>query len=289
MKNHMFSIIIPTLGRTTEVGCLLNSISKQTNRSFEVIIVDQNQDNRLDPIVQHYSADFPILHLKVDFRGAARARNYGFQYATGKVLNFADDDSTMCPNTLSVIEHSFKKINADALFGPITDPINGNPIMHFIHRNALVKKSNIYRTCIECNMFIKKTVFDKEGGFDDRLGVGTHFGAEEGGDLFLRLLYHDYKLYYLNKVLFHHPEKKEYNDFRRARSYAIGYGGFVRKHLHEYHRFRPVLSLLYFSFKALVSIVLFTILGRMNRARYNKEVFCGRFIGFKEWGRIYEK
>ena len=47
-----FSIVIPTIGREKELEKLLESIKQQNYKKFEVIIVDQNQDNRLTKVVK---------------------------------------------------------------------------------------------------------------------------------------------------------------------------------------------------------------------------------------------
>ena len=42
-----FSLIVPTLGRTTEVAKLFASIVDQGREDVEVIVVDQNDDERV--------------------------------------------------------------------------------------------------------------------------------------------------------------------------------------------------------------------------------------------------
>lgn len=72
----ILSIVIPTLGRASEVRELLKSIelSKIENLSFEIVIVDQNFSNLLDPIVREFTQKgFLIKHFKVDFREIGRA------------------------------------------------------------------------------------------------------------------------------------------------------------------------------------------------------------------------
>ena len=49
-----FSLIMGTLGRVEEVGAFLASLQRQDHRDFELLIVDQNPDERLAPLVEQY-------------------------------------------------------------------------------------------------------------------------------------------------------------------------------------------------------------------------------------------
>ena len=47
-----FSLIVPTAGRTTEVAEFLASIVAQNRNDVEVIVVDQNDDDRIVPLLR---------------------------------------------------------------------------------------------------------------------------------------------------------------------------------------------------------------------------------------------
>ena len=57
-----FSLILATVDRTGEVERLLDSLDSQTHREFELIVVDQNKDERLVPLLRAYRERFSILH-----------------------------------------------------------------------------------------------------------------------------------------------------------------------------------------------------------------------------------
>ena len=87
----IFSLITSTVGRTAELQKLLASIDQQTCRSFELVVVDQNTDDRLVPILEKYQEKFRIVHARSG-RGVSRGRNVGVNYASGQILTFPDDD-----------------------------------------------------------------------------------------------------------------------------------------------------------------------------------------------------
>ena len=58
-----FSLIVATKNRVNEVDRLLHSLVAQSHRDFEVILVDQNIDDRLSDVVNCYSPLFPLTHI----------------------------------------------------------------------------------------------------------------------------------------------------------------------------------------------------------------------------------
>ena len=82
-----FSLVLATVGRTDELRRFLAHLDTQTHREFELVVVDQNKDERLKPILEPYRGKFPILHLPSE-QGLSRARNVGIEHARGDVIGF---------------------------------------------------------------------------------------------------------------------------------------------------------------------------------------------------------
>jgi glycosyltransferase involved in cell wall biosynthesis len=87
-----FSLIVSTINRINELERRFKSLTTQDDDNFEVVVVDQNLDDRLEGIVTSYNQQFPILHLKQTQRGLSRARNLGRSHVKGDVIEF----STSC-------------------------------------------------------------------------------------------------------------------------------------------------------------------------------------------------
>src|SRR5215472_5711239 len=86
----MFSLIIATLNRVDEIDHLLQSLEAQTFKDFEVMVVDQNPDDRLQSVLQSH----PVLsfrHLR-SAPGLSKARNVGLPHAKDDIIAFPDDD-----------------------------------------------------------------------------------------------------------------------------------------------------------------------------------------------------
>ena len=95
-----FSLVLCTINRKEEVDKFLQSLSRQTLSEFEVIIVDQNKDGLLDPVIAKWRESLTIEHVKVDFQGLSRARNFGIKYIKEGLIAFPDDDCEYHPSTL---------------------------------------------------------------------------------------------------------------------------------------------------------------------------------------------
>lgn len=270
------SIIIPTLGRKTELDCLLESIVAQNYSNIEVIVVDQNHDDSLDYIIGKYENKLKIFHEKVNFKGAAKARNYGFQKASGEIINFPDDDAVMAPDILHFVDDFFEHDNDyKAIFGMVQDKDNSKSIQYFKKKDTRVKLCNLYQTTIETSMFIKKETFQEIGMYDEKFGIGTYFGAEEGADLVSRLLYRKTKMMYVAKPFFYHPNKRDYTLLDRAYNFGLGFGALVYKHIKVYKRIYPMFF--YWILKALKNVLEMLV----AIITLNKQMLKYNYIGLK--------
>ena len=86
-----FDLVVATVGRTDELGRLLDSLAAQDYERLRVVVVDQNDDERLAPILAGRALQ--LEHVR-SVRGLSRARNAGLRLIEGDVVAFPDDDCT---------------------------------------------------------------------------------------------------------------------------------------------------------------------------------------------------
>ncbi|VEH66568.1 membrane protein [Rodentibacter pneumotropicus] len=85
-EEKMFSIIVPSYNRKSEIPALLESLNHQTNKDFEVVIID---DNSQDPVVVEKFYPFKVNVIRNETnQGAAESRNIGARAATEEWLLF---------------------------------------------------------------------------------------------------------------------------------------------------------------------------------------------------------
>lgn len=252
------SILVPTIGRVKEVGELLNSIyCSNLNFYYEIIIIDQNNTNDLDSIVNYYSDRLPIKHHKVNFKGLSKAKNYGVKVALGKYISFPDDDCKVLENTYSVAFEILEKENADMVFGKCIDELMNDSVLKFKRQPYTLNKNNMLGGFVEATVICKKLIFDKYQ-FDENMGAGTFFGAEEGFDWLYRILTQsNFKAYYSPEILFYHPQvimqKGDDASLKRVFTYRCGSSYLFNKHNFVFKYYKRLLlsffaSIFYFIF-----------------------------------------
>jgi GT2 family glycosyltransferase len=187
------SLILATYGRADELSRCLETLSTQEDRNFEVLVMDQNPDDRLVDTITHYQdRGVEIRHERLPKPGLSEARNQGLRKAAGDVIGFPDDDCWYEPRTVACIRRAFA---ADAsLAGVVADWVEQTTAGGNAHRNSdLTLSLAAWRNfrggaASSISLFLKRTLLLDLHGFDDRLGVGKWYGAAEETDLVLRAL-----------------------------------------------------------------------------------------------------
>ncbi|NBH75782.1 glycosyltransferase family 2 protein [Rodentibacter pneumotropicus] len=120
----MFSIIVPSYNRKSEIPALLESLNHQTNKDFEVVIID---DNSQDPVVVEKFYPFKVNVIRNETnQGAAESRNIGARAATEEWLLFLDDDDRFAENKCE----------------RLAEEINKHPDINFIYHPAKCEMVN---------------------------------------------------------------------------------------------------------------------------------------------------
>ena len=218
-----------TYGRSKEIKNFLNSLKNQTYKNFELIVIDQNEDNKVYEIIKEFENGFEIKYFKVNFKGLSKSRNYGINYISGDIIAFPDDDCEYPENLLENVLKFFEKNHYDILsIMAIDKDSEKENLNRWLKFSSIVNVFNILRTISSPCLFIKlKTKSDIF--FDESFGVGSSFPSAEEMELIFRLLKKGYKGYFERNLFIYHPYKEDSKE--RAYHYGIGMGAFFKKHL----------------------------------------------------------
>jgi len=115
---HKFSIIVPVYNRPYEVNELLQSMTIQTDKDFEVIIVEDGSTNRCELICEYFKDQLDITYYYKNNSGPGQSRNYGCKKATGNYFIFLDSDCILPPDYFKIVKKELSNNPIDAFGGP---------------------------------------------------------------------------------------------------------------------------------------------------------------------------
>jgi len=227
-------MVMCTRGRQVEIEAFLESLLQQRRRDIELVVVDQNDDDRLMPIISRFSGEFRLLHLHMEGSGAARARNFGLNYVTGDLVGFPDDDCRYLPDYLNAVDHAFSE---DPALGAITGQPTAEEAGHDGESLSGWQDVGIYTVQDRCQEFTIWLRRKQLGAlrYNERMGVGanTPWGADEGPEFLIRFMQKGFTVRYYPRLFVYHPNKiiaVSRKTLARAASYARGRGCLLRLH-----------------------------------------------------------
>jgi len=205
-----FSIIIPVYNRPSEVGELLESLSLQTCKDFEVVIVEDGSTISCDQVVKSYESQLAIRYFVKPNSGRSHTRNYGMQRAVGKYLLFFDSDCIIPPGYFEQVNKDIKETDADCFGGPDRAHSSFTPLQKAISYSMTsflttggIRGSKrgmekfVPRTF---NMGFSKEVYEKVGGFKDMFGEDIDLSTRIKDAGFTVFLFPDAYVYHKRRV-----------------------------------------------------------------------------------------
>jgi glycosyltransferase involved in cell wall biosynthesis len=113
-----FSIIIPLYNRPQEIKELLDTLTLQTYRDFEVLVIEDGSINDAEAIVNTFTDKLNLRYFKKQNEGQGFTRNFGFERAKGDYFVIFDSDCLIPPAYLEIVNNSLASNYLDAYGGP---------------------------------------------------------------------------------------------------------------------------------------------------------------------------
>ncbi len=212
----IISIIIPVYNRAEELAELLETISVQSYRDFEVIIVEDGSQYPCKNVVDKYSEKMEIHYLVQKNQGPGPARNTGAKSAKGRWLIFLDSDCLLPENYLEIVYEAISSDEFDCFGGPDKAHPNFNRIQKAIGyamssilttggiRGAVEKLDIFYPRSF--NLGVLNSVFHAMNGFSS-----MRFG--EDLDFSMRILKKGYMVQLLKEAFVYHKRRDKLSTF----------------------------------------------------------------------------
>ena len=188
-----YSIIVPVYNRPDEVDELLESLSSQTLKDFEVVIVEDGSQKPCKDVCDKYADILDLHYYLKENSGPGQSRNYGVERAKGEYVIVLDSDVVLPDGYLAAVNaqlHSSFLIPhssfCEAWGGPDASHPSFTPVQKAISysmtsffttggiRGGKAKLDKFYPRSF--NMGIRRDVYQQLGGFSKmRFGEDIDF------------------------------------------------------------------------------------------------------------------
>jgi glycosyltransferase involved in cell wall biosynthesis len=216
-----------------------SSILSNAGGNFELLIVDQSEDDATEQALAVYAGDRRFRYVRSSSRGLSAARNVGVEQSTAPIIAFTDDDCRVSTDWLQQISSLFEREpDAALVFGKVSIPeeLKGKGFAADFepHQRAYYHELPPAHVAwgIGANMSARRSLFERLGTFDPLLGAGSLFRAGEEYDLTIRALAAGYKVVNAAEIAVFHLGVREGDEASKlARSYGKGIGATLAKHV----------------------------------------------------------
>jgi len=114
---NMISVVLPTHNFLNSTKNVLDALSKQSLKPFEVIIIDSSPSDDIQTLVNCYDADLNLIYTKVQKAYPGEARNIGVNKSSGQYIAFLDSKTIPKPDWISNAMQKINEENLDLEFG----------------------------------------------------------------------------------------------------------------------------------------------------------------------------
>ncbi len=212
------SIVVAIFNRKDELFELLNSLIAQTDKDFEVIIVDDGSFVDLLPTVETFKEMLNIQYFKKANSGPGLSRNYGANRAKNDWLVFVDSDVIVEKDYIENIKKNLEKTDCAAFggadkahkgFNLLQKAISYSMTSVFTTGGIRGSKKAVTRFQPRSfNMVVNKEIFLKIGGFSEmRIG--------EDPDLSMTIWENGYQTAFFDDIGVYHKRRTDLGKFSK--------------------------------------------------------------------------
>jgi GT2 family glycosyltransferase len=173
--NPKYSVIVPVYNRPEEIQELLASLTQQSVKNFEVIIVEDGSTNSCADVVDSFRDQLTIEYIVQQNAGPGPSRNTGYALAKGEYFVVFDSDCIIPTNYFSIVDQALAAHPFEAWGGPDRAHKNFTVLQRAMaYTMASVLTTGGIRGAKKAvgsfqprsfNMGISRAVFEKTGGF----------------------------------------------------------------------------------------------------------------------------
>ena len=233
------TVVVCTCDRPRELARAVASVLRNQYPGFELMVVDQSSDSSTEEAVRESQADPRLRYVRSEARGLSAARNLGIACARGEMIACTDDDCETAPDWLSRMAAALRHDDRTAVvFGNVRpgahDRAAGFVMGYRWDGPFLARSIRDYHRAdgISGCMGLRRSAWERLGGFDELLGAGAPFPAAEEMDFAIRALLAGFCVYATPEVEVVHYGFRSWDEARgKIYGYLYGIGAMIAKHL----------------------------------------------------------
>jgi len=174
------SVVIPTKNEEKYIGKVLDSLSNQAFKDFEVIVSDGNSTDETKAVVEAKNPIFKkrgtdLIFISTKKKGVAIGRNLGAKKARGKYIYFFDSDVYPDKEFIktTITELKRRKLSMGTVKSIPSDKRLKNKSFHiFMNRSLAFLQFTPFPAAFGHCIICSKKSFNKIGGFDPDIFLG---------------------------------------------------------------------------------------------------------------------
>ncbi len=246
------SVIVCTRDRPGPLRTCLKALSVQKAPPGEILVVDNSSERTAASVC----LDFPqVRYLHEPSPGLSRARNCGVAASTRPLVAFTDDDVEVHERWSGEIVRAFEESDVESVTGLVIPAILDTEAQRVFQMDmggfgasclptrfgqvffeeTRHRGTQVWNIGAGANMAFRRGLFERIGGFDERLGAGAA-GCSEDSEIWYRILATGGDcLYEPRAVVFHHHREDWPGLKRQMRAYMRGH---VAALVVQYDRYR---------------------------------------------------
>jgi GT2 family glycosyltransferase len=235
------SVVVCTRNRVGALRQCANALASiVTDHEWELVIVDNGSDDGTHNFLASLPRQFRNVHVVVAFqpkRGLGAARNKGVSQACGNIVAFTDDDCYVPKDYIDTVISAFEADEIGFIFGRVLPYDQSDLNITILEReDYLVLQPRTFiapGTIHGANMAFRKTVLNRIGGFDERLGAGTAFASGEDVDAAAAALWAGITgAFDPRPTVYHHDRRQTKREERDLwKGYDKGRGAYYAKYI----------------------------------------------------------
>lgn len=182
-----FSIIIPVFNRQAYLAAAIDSISRQTYKSYEVIVINDGSTDETAGYVDSLDDFASTIHQENS--GVSVARNHGARIAKGKYLVFLDSDDVLLPWSLQCYSDVINLYRPSIISARTLDFEDQLPVFQDVeYKTPVVRVFDDYLANAEYYSFVgASSIIVESGVFARSNGFSSDMDAGEDYDFLLRV------------------------------------------------------------------------------------------------------